>query len=601
MGGFWQQWQHINHHKSLQHAYNMLEQAGNFSNFRIAAGWAQGSYQGRNFLDSDVYKWLEAVAYDRVVYPAADVHQQADQVIDVIAAAQQPDGYLNTYYQLVEPQHRWTDLDHGHELYCAGHLFQAAVAYKRAVDDDRLLQIATRFADHIDRVFGAGKRSGAPGHPEIEMALVELYRVTSERRYLALAQFFLDERGKGRMRGLGWVGSEYHQDRVPIREATEIEGHAVRALYLLAGVADVYLETGETALLNAANRLWQDMTSGKLHVTGGVGARYEGESFGKPYELPNDQCYCETCAAIADVMWNWRMLLATGEGRFFDIIEQTLYNSFLSGAGADGEHYFYMNPLLAHGDYERRTWYEVACCPPNIMRTLASVGHYLATTDDNGMQIHMVQPATITVPLPSGGTTELTIATDYPWQGQAAITVHAADHTEWTLSIRVPGWCEAVSVQVNDEHHITQPGDYIHIRRVWAAADIVSVDFHMEAQLLEAHPFIDPTRYSLVIRRGPVVYCLEQKDQDVDLMAVTVDEAGTIEDRWDAALMGGSMVLHIPGYKADTRQWANQLYRPLIASGSMKHQPITLKAIPYFQWGNRGADAMRVWIPRQKR
>ena len=236
-----------------------------------------------------------------------------------------------------------------------------------------------RLADHIDSLFGPAKRHGACGHPEVEMALVELFRATGERRYLDLAKFFIDQRGQGKMRGLGWDGPEYHQDRVPLREATKIEGHAVRAMYLMAGAADLYLETGEQALLDALLRLWQDMTTGKMHITGGVGARYEGESFGDPYELPNDQCYCETCAAIGSVMWNWRMLLATGQAQFADIIEQTLYNGFLSGPALDGTHFFYMNPLLSRGGYARAEWYGVPCCPPNIMRTIATIEHYLAT------------------------------------------------------------------------------------------------------------------------------------------------------------------------------------------------------------------------------
>jgi DUF1680 family protein len=600
--GFWAKWQAINRRSSLEHGYQMLERSGNLHNFRVASGREQGSYQGRNFLDSDVYKWLEAVADELARTPDSPLRAKAGAVIDLVAAAQQPDGYLNTYFQIVEPEKRWTDLDHGHELYCFGHLFQAAVAYHRATGDVRLLDVARCAADYIDSIFGPDKRHGTCGHPEIEMALVELYRDTGERRYLDLAKFFIDQRGQGKMRGLGRYGPEYHQDRVPVRQAEKVEGHAVRAMYLLTGVTDLYLETGEQALMDSLLRQWRDMTGGKLHITGGVGARHEGESFGDPYELPNDQCYCETCAAIGSIMWNWRMLLATGEARFADVMEQTLYNGFLSGASLDGTHYFYINPLLSRGSHERAEWYGVACCPPNIMRTVGSIENNLATGDATGVQIHLYDTASITVEREAGRAIRVRMETEYPWQGESTITIDQTDSTPWRLALRIPGWCHRASIRLNGAP-IGVPANastYAVIDRIWQPGDMVELSLPMERQLIAAHPLIDPTRGSVAIMRGPLVYCLEQVDQDpeVDVMKVQIDETQPLEVHWDEGLLSGVMAINAAGYVIDTGPWAGTLYRSLAAAGDPPRQAVHLTAIPYHLWGNRGPDAMRVWIPR---
>ena len=384
-GGVWARRQAVNRAAALPHGFRMLEAAGNLENLRIAAGRSAGRYRGPVFMDSDVYKWLEAAAFEMARAPSDWPRSTSEATIDLVAAAQGADGYLNSHYTVAEPGQRWTDLAQGHELYCAGHLIQAAVAYRRATGDDRLLTIARRFADHIDSVFGPGRRVATPGHPEIETALVELYRETGETRYLDLRGLF-PRPPRARMAGPGrFNSSAYYQDHVPVREAEVVEGHAVRALYLAAGVADLYLETGEAALLEALTRQWHDMVGGKLYVTGGVGARHLAEAFGEPYELPNDLAYCETCAAIASVMWSWRMLLATGQSRYADLIERTLYNGVLAGVSLSGDRYFYVNPLASNGEVEhlsrggcrRKEWHLVACCPPNVMRLFASLGHYV--------------------------------------------------------------------------------------------------------------------------------------------------------------------------------------------------------------------------------
>lgn len=601
--GFWAAWQDTNRRVTLPHGLQMLEQAGTLDNFRVAAGLKDAPYRGAmTFHDSDVYKWLEAVAYELQANPDPVLRQQADEVIDLVAAAQQPDGYLNTYYQLVEPQSRWSDLDFGHELYCAGHLFEAAAAYTRATGTTRLLDVATRFADLLDATFGPGKREATSGHPVVELALVKLYRATGNARYLDLARFFVDVRGRGVMRGLGWLKSEYHQDRVPVREQDIVEGHAVRAMYLNAGVTDLYLETGEAALLAAMQRQWRDMTGGKMFVTGGLGSQYEGEAFGDAYELPSDQCYCETCAAIGNVFWNWRMLLATGEARFADLIERALFNGVLSGLSAAGDSFFYINPLLSRGGYARQPWYEVACCPPNLMRLLASLPQYFMSHDDGGLQVHLYGTGTARLALESGQPLALSMQTDYPWDGKIELRIDEADGSRWALRLRRPGWCTGAAVTVNGQpvDAPTVEAGYIVLDRAWQPGDVVQLDLPMEPTLVEAHPRVDAVRDSVAIQRGPVVYCVEEADHPgVNVMDLRLDENAPLRAVWREGLVGrGTMVVEASGAVADLSAWDGLLYRRAGKRGDLPLRPITLVAIPYHAWANRGANAMRVWIPR---
>jgi len=602
-GGFWAARQQVNHQVSLPHGYRMLEKAGNFENLRLAGGSGEGRYRGREFADSDVYKWLEAAAYELHRHFDEDLQKKVDQVIELVVAAQQDDGYLNSYFQVVKPGERWTDLDFGHELYCAGHLFQATIAYYRATGDSKLLEVSTRFADHIGSVFGPGKRQGAPGHPEIEMALVALYQTTGKQAYLDLAKFFIDERGQRKMRGLGWTGPEYHQDRVPVREASEMEGHAVRALYLATGVTELYQETGERALLEALLRQWQDMVGRKLYLTGGLGARYEGESFGKPYELPSDQCYCETCAAIASILWNWQMLLVTGQGRFADLMERTLYNGFLSGLSADGCHFFYMNPLMSRDGNGRQEWYETACCPPNIMRLLASLGQYFATRDATGLQIHLYNTGTIKAKLPSGHAISLTVKSNYPWQGQVELTVQESEKAVWALRLRQPGWCPSTQVRVNGQpvdKHVVEDG-YLVLERAWKPGDVVNLTLAIAPRFIEAHPRIDAVRNSVAIEYGPLIYCLEAVDIEADLMDIYLDPDTPLQTDWrDDILPEKVLVIGTGGFVIQSDDWRDTLYRP-VRQGDQNipnYRPVPLTAVPYYAWANREPGMMRVWIPR---
>ncbi len=618
--GFWKRRVAVTRKISLRFGYSMLERAGNLDNLRIAAGLIQGNYRGYVFQDSDVYKWLEAVAWEMGTEPDTELASLADRAIALIEVAQRPDGYINSYVQTRESPEAWEDLDFGHELYCAGHLFQAAIAYQRALDDRRLLDISCRFADHIDSVFGPGKRHGTSGHPEVEMALVELYRLTGESRYLELAKFFIDQRGKGVMNGLRSYGPEYHQDHVPVREVTEAAGHSVRQLYLASGVTDLYLETGDQALFNAMQRLSKDITETKLYITGGMGARFDGEAFGDPYELPADQCYCETCAAIASLMWNWRMLLASGDGRYADQMERALYNNILASPALDGQHFFYINPLmLREPKYlrlstdlppsevfipdERPEWHDCACCPPNVMRLFTSLSHYLATHDANGIQIHQFAPAEIEGELRPGQSVKLKVETDYPWQGQIRLRVDETGSPSWVLSIRIPEWSQHPILSINGDkvEELSFEKGYLVLDRMWQAGDTVDLELGMEPLLVAPNPRIDATRGCLAIQRGPLVYCLEDKDQDIQgrLLDVEIDHDQPLSTRWEDDLLGGVMVVEAEGRFIDNEPWHGQLYRPAVSREQGAAYPTRLVAIPYYAWGNRKIGSMRVWIPEK--
>jgi DUF1680 family protein len=603
-GGLWARRQAVNRAAALPHGLRMLETAGNLDNLRIAAGRATGRFRGRVFMDSDVYKWLEAAAFEMARVPSAELSKSCDTLIELVAAAQGGDGYINSYYTVAESGRRWTDLTHGHELYCLGHMIQAALAFRRDTGDERLLAIATRFVDYVHSVFGPGRRETTDGHAEIEMALVELYRETGERRHLDLAAFFLDQRGRGRIGPNRHDSFSAFQDRVPVREATGVEGHAVRALYLTTGATDVYLETADAALLQTLIRQWEDMVEGKLYLTGGVGARHLAESFGHPYELPSDLAYSETCGAIASLMWSWRMLLATGQARYADLIERTLYNAILAGVSLSGERYFYVNPLASDGAAEhlhrggplRKPWHLVACCPPNVMRLLASLGHYVATYDGSGLQIHQYAAARVK----AVGIT-LRMETAYPWEGRVRLTLEEVSPGFRRLALRVPGWCNGAGLRVNDRPATVAvaPSGYVVLERGWAPGDVVEVDLPMPTRCVEAHPWIESTRGCVALERGPLVYCLEQADHPgMRLADLEIDTRAPLASAWEPERLDGVAIVHARGREIDTGAWRHQLYRPLGSAPPAAGRPVALTAIPYYAWANREPGAMRVWIPR---
>lgn len=622
-GGFWADQQESNRRISLHHGYEQLHKAGNFHNLRLAAGLAtvegDGPYRGRNFYDEDLYKWLEALGWELGRTPEVDVPElraMAEEAIALIQAAQEPDGYLDSWFQVVEPDRKWADLDHGHEMYCAGHLFQAAVAFHRALDDDRLLDVAVRLADHIDERFGPGKREGACGHPEIETALVELYRVTREPRYLALSQVLVDRRGRNLMVGWDGLGPRYQQDHVPVREAQGVDGHAVRQVYLESGIADLYLESGEEALLASMKRLWEDMTERKLYITGGIGSRFQGESFGDPYVLPSDTCYCETCAAIGSFQWNWRMLLITGDGQYAALMEQTLYNGILASRGLDNRHFFYANPLQLRGGGEmhlssnpedgvavvagRPAWHYVACCPPNIMRLLASLASYLATQNENGVQIHQYATANLRFDV-AGAPVSMAIESDYPWQGNVDLRIVESGDAPWTLALRLPAWANAHLVHVNDAL-IDAPlrNGYLLIERTWQPGDVVRLEIPMKPRFVHPHPRIDAIRGCVAVQNGPLVYALEAVDlpPTVTLEDVALDEETPLQVAWRDGLLGDVAVIRAQGASINTKPWRGIPYASAILTKVAGGEAVPLTLVPYFRWGNRGMDGMRVWIPR---
>lgn len=615
-GGFWAHHQQVNRAVSLRHGFAMLEQAGNLRNLRIAAGAEQGSFTGFVFADSDVYKWLEAVAWELGRSPDAELQQMAGQAIALVAAAQAPDGYLDTYYQIEAPDKRWTNFDHGHELYCAGHLVQAAVAFARVLGDERLLAIALRFVDHIEAMFGPGKHDETCGHPEIETALVELYRLTGDRRHLEMAQLFIDRRGRNRMGGHAGYGPIYQQDHAPVRDAVEVAGHAVRQLYLTTGVADLYMEQGEQALLDAMLRLWDDMALRKLYLTGGVGSRFDGEAFGAPYELPPDTCYCETCAAIASLMWNWRMLLLTGSAQYADLFERTLYNGVLASPGLDGSSYLYVNPLqVRDGRYVRAStdnaggnlalrpaWHNCACCPPNVMRLFASLAHYLATQSEAGLQIHQYATAALAADLPAGRVA-LDVATDYPWDGRIRISVGATPATPWPLALRIPGWSQEHTLALNGQPLAATRIDhgYAVIERTWQPGDVLELSLAVQPRFVRPHPRVDAVRGCVAVERGPLVYCVESHDQPaaVDLLDVQADPGAALQT--EPRTIAGAEVVAVLLQGRAAEETDDALYRPLAGPATTPvtapAQPVALTAIPYYVWGNRGMKSMRVWIP----
>jgi DUF1680 family protein len=601
-------WQALNRSATIDHCLSRLESSGNLDNLRrVRAARDDGGFQGLWFADSDIYKVLEAIGWETGRAGDAGWSTVVDETVALLRDVQEDDGYLNSWIQGVHPDRRWRDLVQSHELYCAGHLIQGAVAMARGAGRDDLLEVARRFADLAVERFGAEDgEPGLDGHPEIETALVELYRHTGDDRYLALASSMVERRGHGLL-GPGMFGPHYLQDHLPVREATEPVGHAVRQLYLAAGVTDVYLETGDASLLEAMERLWERTVNEKTYVTGAHGSRHRDEAFGDPFELPPDRAYGETCAAIASFHWNWRLLLATGRGRYADELERTLFNAIAVSTAVDGCHFTYSNPLHLRAGHdgsdedapsERLPWFRCACCPPNLARLVASLHHYVATRDAEGVQLHLYAPGRIETQTPDGRPVTLAVATKYPWDGRIELDVEAPGG-EWTLALRVPAWCEAASVRLDGEAVAARPDDagYVRLRRDWGGTSRVVLELPMPVRVLAPHPRIDAVRGCVALARGPLVYCIEQADHPTDVAVEDLRLDPEAPPQPDGALeaLGVGVVLAGPAsVRTDVPQ---ELYTSSARAGAPRSRPATLTAIPYFRWGNRGPNAMRVWIP----
>ena len=597
-GGFWADRTTINRERTIPAGFEQLRRAGNLHNLGLAAG-AVAAGEGYRalgimfdkpfpFLDSDVYKWLEGAGWELGRAPDAGIQAMADEAIGLVEAAQRPDGYLNTFVQVLAPGTEYRDLEWGHELYCIGHLVQAAIAWHRALGDDRLLLVAERACASVERALGRNGREAIDGHPEIEMALVELYRATGARQYLELAAAFIERRGHGLL-GAGRFGRAYWQDHLPVREAPSAVGHAVRQLYLDCGAVDVATELGDQGLLDAVLRRWRDMVATKMYLTGALGSRHKDEAFGDPFELPPDRAYAETCAAIASTMLAWRLLLATGEPDCADVIERTVYNGILPALSLDGTSFFYVNPLQRRthrtwtepGEGERAPWYACACCPPNLMRLVSSWQQVLATTSDDGIQVQQYATAEIAGTV-GGGTARLAIETDYPWSGAVRVTVLAAPGGPWELSLRVPGWCERASLRDANGEVGRRDADGRAIRetRDWRAGDALDLELDMPVRVTLPDRRVDAVRGCAALERGPLVYAVETADVppgvELEDIALPPDTTATQSPRAD---LGPSVV----GLSVAAR-----------AAG----ESVDVGAVPYFAWANRGVGGMRVWVPR---
>ena len=566
------------------------------------------------FWDSDVAKWIETAAYSLAVHRDGVLEARVDEVIERFAKLQRPDGYMNSWYTAVEPEKRFTNLRDMHELYCAVHLIEAAVAYHRATGKRRFLDMVCRYADLIDSLFGAepGKRRGYPGHQELELALVKLYRATGRERYLRLAKYFLDERGRrphyfdleAEARGedpRAWRhGSyEYNQSHLPVREQTRVVGHAVRALYMYSGMADVARETGDRSLLEACDVLWHNLCSEQLFVTGGVGQSRTNEGFTRPYDLPEETAYCETCAAVAFVFWNHRLLQAKAEARFADCMELALYNGAVSGVSLAGDRFFYVNPLASLGDHHRQEWFICACCPGNISRLIASVGQYFYSEADDAAWVHLYGAGRAELRV-AGTELVLTQRTGYPWDGTVVLELDPARSAAFTLALRIPGWCRAPRLSVNGE-----PVDlggriaagYARIHRTWNRGDRVTLELPMPVEGIYADPRVRLANGKVALRRGPIVYCVEEVDNPFTPLArLALPRSAPLEAVYERDLLGGVVTV-----RAEVDVAVGREGQALYAMDPPRTERRTIKAVPYAVWDNRAPGEMLVWLRESDR
>ncbi|WP_347549130.1 beta-L-arabinofuranosidase domain-containing protein [Pseudalkalibacillus hwajinpoensis] len=590
-------------------------------NIRIAAGDKEGEYYGMVFQDSDVAKWLEAVAYSLEHQTDSELEQTADELIDLLGSAQGEDGYLNTYYTIKEQEKRWTNVRDNHELYCAGHLIEAAVAYYRATGKRRFLSIMKRYADYIDRVFGSdeGKIKGYPGHQEIELALVKLYDVTEEEKYLNLSKFFIDERGKQphffevekKKREEDkpfWFNNDhaYSQAQLPVRDQQEAVGHSVRAVYMYTAMADLAVRTNDDSLKKACETLWENVTKKQMYITAGIGSMEFGEAFSFNYDLPNDLSYTETCASIGLIFWAKRMLDLEVHHEYADTMERALYNGTISGMDLDGKKFFYVNPLEVlpeatekrhdqkHVKPIRQKWFGCACCPPNLARLIASIGHYIYSKREEELFVHLYMGHETTMDI-TGQQVEFRQETNYPWDGNVSIEVSPQTDHFFTLALRIPGWTNKAIVKINGEvidHEPIIKNGYVYIKRTWKANDKVELSFEMTIERVYANPNVRHNIGKVAIQRGPVVYCLEQVDNGETLNAILLPESSTLQADYDTDLLDGVVVVTGEAERIVDSSWENSLYQS--AKGEMTSMKI--KAVPYYAWCNRKPGEMIVWI-----
>lgn len=591
--------------------------------------WAWKKGQPREphiFWDSDVAKWIEAAAYSLAAHPDRELERKIDRVVGLMAAAQGQDGYLNSHYLRVEPDKRWTNLRDCHELYCAGHLMEGAVAYYQTTGKRAFLNIMCRYADHIDRVFGPrqGQKRGYCGHPEVELALVKLYRATGVRRYLDLATFFVNERGRqphyfdleAKVRGEKPATAarqrpySYTQAHRPLREQTEVVGHAVRAMYIYSGMADVAAETGDRTLVTSLKKLWDNVTAKRMHVTGGLGPTSRNEGFTFDYDLPNETAYDETCANIALVFWAHRMLHMDPDGRYADVMEQALYNSVISGISLSGDHFFYANPLAAHPGvdphgairgaeehYRRSAWFGCACCPPNIARLLASFGGYVYSQGRGEARVNLYVAGCGELEV-DGQRVELKQQTKYPWDGRVTLTVNPAAPATFDVALRIPGWCRGARLKINGRAvSVRSEKGYARLNRCWREGDRIELELPMPVERIEAHPHVRQDTGRVALQRGPIVYCLEGTDNGQDLSDLVLPRSARLTTTFKPALLRGIVVIRGQAQRRDASSWTGRLY----GASQTPLRRVAFQAVPYAVWGNRKAGEMVVWLQDGRR
>jgi len=621
--GFWADRQRVNAGATLDANWAQCEKTGRLANFAKAAAKLKGDsapakYEGYYFNDSDVYKMLEGacdvLATTTDIATKERLTARIEALIALIASAQHPSGYINGYFTLNEPDEQFANLRDKHELYCAGHLIEAGVAHFNATGKRSLLDVAVKLADFIDATFGpAPKRAGVCGHEEVELALIKLARATGEQRYMVLARYFVEQRGRAEALDITLqptatggkgreVWGEVFQDFAPIREHTRAVGHAVRATYYYSAVADLVRFTKDTSYLPALGRVWDDLTLTKMYVTGGIGTSAANEGFTTSFDLPNETAYAETCAGIGLVLWAHRMALLNGDegAKYLDVAERTLYNAALSGVSLDGSRFFYDNPLASKGKHHRREWFECACCPPNILRLVAQLGGLFYSQQDDSIFLNLygsnlasftlVDETGIKVPV------KLLQQTDYPWSGKVKVCIDVAKPAEFSLWFRVPGWSPRNRIAINGDIQLfdpfPRPGTFFEVRREWKPADCIEFTFDMPVQRVYANPAVKADRGRVALQRGPLMYCFEGVDQTVGLGACAIPAQVKIAPRKADDLLGGVTVLDVMALApAEDTLWNDALYQ------SPKPREVNLTAIPYFAWDNRAACEMKVWMP----
>lgn len=612
---FWAPRIEVNRKASLPHIYRKLEETGRISAFDLNFDRPVPSPIVLIFGDSDPAKWIEAASYSLATHPDPELEAKVDYVADKIISAQQPDGYLNTHFIHIQPDMRWKNLRDWHEMYCAGHLIEGAVAHHQATGQRKLLDALSRYADHIADTFGRepGKKRGYCGHPEIELALVRLYHETGNRRYLDLASYFVDERGQhgpdyphyydveARERGEDpakfWFKTyDYCQAQVPIREQQKVVGHAVRAMYLYSAAADLAGENDDASLLETCDRLWDNLINKRMYLTGGIGPSRHNEGFTEDYDLPDETAYAETCATIGLVNWNQRLLQLKGERRFADVMERGLYNGFLSGVLLNGTRFLYENPLSTNGTRHHEEWFICPCCPPNVARTIASIGKYFYSTGPGSLWIHLFAGNTVNAEI-DGNKVTVKQETMYPWEGSVRLGLGLQKPQTFTLHLRVPGWCKAYHLNINGKKVDIQPGanGYLAITREWKDGDTVLYEMEMPIQAVFANPAVRHLEGRVAIQRGPVVYCLEGVDHGgiiLDQISVNREDIDKFSVRQRPDLLGGVAVIEGQGKVIDDASWAGGLY----GSEPLEEREIKLTMIPYCVWDNREPGEMRVWM-----